>query len=191
MLELLERNWWAIALRGVLAIAFGLLAFFQPGLTLTLLVTLLAAYLVADGVSLVASFIRGEPEARRAGWSVAIMGALGIVAGIAAFVWPNITALWLLGLVAFWAILTGTFQVVAAIRLRKEINGELLMVIGGGLSIAFGLYLVVNPGDGLLSLVWLVGLWAVVFGISNLALALRLRNIGQGAGATRDTAGAR
>jgi uncharacterized membrane protein HdeD (DUF308 family) len=191
MLELLERNWWAIALRGVIAIAFGLLAFFQPGLTLTLLVTLLAAYLVSDGVSLLASFIRGEPEARRAGWSVAIMGALGIVAGIAAFVWPNISALWLLGLVAFWAILTGAFHVVAAIRLRREINGELLMVVGGGLSIAFGLYLVVNPGDGLLSLVWLVGLWAVVFGISNLALAFRLRNIGHSAGATRDTAGAR
>ncbi len=191
MLELLGRNWWAIALRGVIAIAFGLLAFLQPELTLKLLVTLLAAYLVADGASLLASFIRGEPEARRAGWTVAVMGALGIVAGIAAFVWPNITALSLLALVAFWAILTGAFQVVAAIRLRREMNGELLMAIGGALSIAFGLYLVVNPGDGLLSLVWLVGLWAVVFGISNLALAFQLRNVGHGAGSTRDTAGAR
>ena len=191
MLELLGRNWWATALRGVIAIAFGLLAFVQPGLTLTLLVTLLAAYLVADGVSLLASFIRGEPAARRAGWSVAIMGVLGIVAGVAAFAWPNITALWLLALVAFWAILTGAFQVVAAIRLRREIDGELLMVIGGALSIAFGLYLVVNPGDGLLSLVWLVGLWAVVFGISTLALAFRLRSISHGAGGARDTAGAR
>jgi uncharacterized membrane protein HdeD (DUF308 family) len=191
MLELLGRNWWAIALRGVIAIAFGLLAFFQPELTLKLLVTLLAAYLVADGVALLASFVRGEPEARRAGWSVAIMGVLGIVAGVAAFVWPNIPALSLLALVAFWAILTGALQIVAAVRLRREINGELLMVIGGALSIAFGLYLVVNPGDGLLSLVSLVGLWAVVFGISNLALAFRLRNIGHGAGTTHDTAGAR
>jgi uncharacterized membrane protein HdeD (DUF308 family) len=191
MLELLGRNWWAIALRGVIAIAFGLLAFLQPELTLKLLVTLLAAYLVADGVSLLASFTRGEPEARRAGWSVAIMGAVGIVAGIAAFVWPNITALSLLALVAFWAILTGAFQVVAAIRLRREINGELLMVVGGVLSIAFGVYLVVNPGDGLLSLVWLVGLWAVVFGISNLVLGFRLRNIQHGAATARETAGAR
>jgi uncharacterized membrane protein HdeD (DUF308 family) len=191
MLELIGRNWWAIALRGVIAIAFGLFAFFQPELTLKLLVTLVAAYLVADGVSLLASFIRGEPAARRAGWSVAIMGVLGIVAGVAAFVWPNITALSLLALVAFWAILTGAFQVVAAIRLRKEINGELLMVIGGALSIAFGAYLVANPGDGLVSLVWLVGFWAVLFGVSTVALALRLRSTMNSASGTRERAGAR
>jgi uncharacterized membrane protein HdeD (DUF308 family) len=175
MFDLLRRNWWALAIRGIIAIAFGLLAFFQPQLTLNVLVTLVAAYLLADGVSLLVSFVRGDPDARRAGWSVAVMGVLGIVAGVAAFVWPNITALTLLAVVALWAILTGIFQVVAAIRLRREISGDLLMAIGGILSVAFGVYLLVNPSDGLLSLVWLVGIWAVAFGITNVVLAFRLR----------------
>jgi uncharacterized membrane protein HdeD (DUF308 family) len=177
MLDLLGRNWWVLALRGIIAIAFGVLAFTQPQLTLRVIVTIFAAYLVADGVSLLASFIRGDPEARRSGWSVAVMGVLGIVVGIAAFVWPNITALTLLALVAFWAILTGIFQVIAAIRLRREIDGELLMALGGVLSIAFGAYLVLNPGDGLLSLVWLVGIWAVIFGVTHLVLAFRIRKV--------------
>jgi uncharacterized membrane protein HdeD (DUF308 family) len=175
MLDLLGRNWWAIALRGVIAIAFGVLAFAQPQLTLRVLVTLVAIYLLADGLSLLISYVRGDPEARRAGWSVAVMGIVGIVAGVAAFVWPNITALTLLVVVAFWAILTGIFQVIAAIRLRREIQGELLMAIGGILSIAFGVYLLVNPSDGLLSLVWLVGFWAVVFGVTQILLAIRIR----------------
>jgi uncharacterized membrane protein HdeD (DUF308 family) len=190
MLDLLGRNWWAIALRGVIAIAFGVLAFAQPQLTLRVLVTLVAIYLLADGLSLLISYVRGDPEARRAGWSVAVMGIVGIVAGVAAFVWPNITALTLLVVVAFWAILTGIFQVIAAIRLRREIQGELLMAIGGILSIAFGVYLLVNPSDGLLSLVWLVGFWAVVFGVTQILLAFRIRARHQDATETQAAAAA-
>jgi uncharacterized membrane protein HdeD (DUF308 family) len=190
MLDLLGRNWWVIALRGVIAIAFGVLAFAQPQLTLRELVTLVAIYLLADGLSLLISYVRGDPEARRAGWSVAVMGIVGIVAGVAAFVWPNITALALLVVVAIWAILTGAFQVVAAIRLRREIEGELLMAIGGILSIAFGVYLLVNPSDGLLSLVWLVGFWAVVFGVTQILLAFRIRARHQDATETQAAAAA-
>jgi len=176
MLDLLGRNWWVIALRGVIAIAFGVLAFTQPELTLRVLVTLVGAYLLADGLSLLASYVRGDPDARRAGWSVAVMGILGIVAGVVALVWPNITAIVLLVIVAVWAILTGAFQVIAAVRLRREIQGELLMAIGGIISIAFGLYLLVNPRDGLLSLVSLVGFWAIVFGVTQVVLAFRIRS---------------
>jgi uncharacterized membrane protein HdeD (DUF308 family) len=190
MLDLLGRNWWVIALRGVIAIAFGVLAFAQPQLTLRVLVTFVAIYLLADGLSLLASYVRGDPDARRAGWSVALMGILGIVAGVAAFVWPNITALTLLVVVAIWAILTGAFQVVAAIRLRREIQGELLMAIGGILSIAFSVYLLVNPSDGLLSLVWLVGFWAVVFGVTQILLAFRIRARHQDATETQAAAAA-
>jgi uncharacterized membrane protein HdeD (DUF308 family) len=186
MLDLLGRNWWLLAIRGIIAIAFGVLALVQPQLTLRVLVTVFAVYLVADGVSLLGSFVRGEADTRRSGWSVAVMGVLGIVVGIAAFVWPNITALTLLALAAFWAIFTGIFQVVAAIRLRREIDGELLMAIGGVLSIAFGVYLVVNPRDGLLSLVWLVGIWAVIFGITNLVLAFRIRKVHREAAGVRE-----
>lgn len=187
MLELLRHNWWVFALRGIIAIAFGVLAFAQPGLTLRILVILVAAYLIADGVSLLASYVRGEPAARRAGWTVAAIGVLGVVVGIAAFLWPEITALWLLALVAFWAIFVGILQLVAAIRLRREIEGELWLAIGGIIAIAFGVYLIVNPGDGLVSLVWLVGFWAVAFGVINLVLAWRLRNLRRD---TSDTRGA-
>ena len=190
MLELLARNWWVFAIRGVVAIAFGVLAFVQPEFTLALLVIFVAAYLIADGASLLASFIRGEPRARRAGWTVAAMGVLGIVVGIAAFLWPDITALWLLALVAFWAIFMGVLQLVAAIRLRREIEGELWLAIGGIVSIAFGTYLLVNPSDGLLSLVWLVGFWAVAFGVISLVFAFRLRSLRRDVSDDRGTAAA-
>lgn len=190
MLDLLGRNWWVIALRGVIAIAFGVLSFAQPQLTLRVLVTLVGVYLLADGLSLLASYVRGDADARRAGWSVALMGILGIVAGVAALVWPNITALTLLAVVAVWAILTGVFQIVTAIRLRRELHGELLMAIGGLLSIAFGVYLLVYPSDGLVSLVWLVGFWAIVFGITQVLLAFRIRGRHQDAAEIHDTVAA-
>jgi uncharacterized membrane protein HdeD (DUF308 family) len=103
------------------------------------------------------------------------MGVAGVIVGVATFVWPNITALTLLYIVAIWSIILGLLQIGAAIRLRREIEGELWMAIGGILSVAFGAYLIANPGSGLLSLVWLTGIWAIVFGISSLALALRVR----------------
>ena len=105
------------------------------------------------------------------------MGVLGIVAGVVTFAWPGLTALSLLYLVAFWAIATGTFQVIAAIALRRELDNEFWMALGGVASIVFGVLLVAFPGEGLISLVWLVGLWSVVFGVSSLSLAYRLHKI--------------
>ena len=189
MLDLLARNWWLFAIRGVLALLFGVFAFVQPEVTLTVLVAFLAAYLLVDGVTLLISLVGGDAESRRSNWSVGIMGILGIAAGIAAFVWPDTTALTLLYVVAFWALSMGVFQVVAAIRLRREIEGELWMALGGLLSIAFGAFLVFDPGAGLLSLVWLVGVWAIAFGITNLVLAWRLRTFHRGA-VEVETAGA-
>jgi uncharacterized membrane protein HdeD (DUF308 family) len=134
-----------------------------------------AAYLLVDGVSLVVSLIRGDPLARRNAWVVGIMGVLGIVVGIVAFVYPGITALSLLYLAAFWSIVLGAFQIVAAIRVRRDLPGELWMIAGGVIAVLFGVYLVVLPGAGLLSLVWLVGIWAVLFGIASLMFAWSLR----------------
>ena len=175
MLDLLARNWWIFAVRGIAAIIFGILAVIWPDITVLVLVALFAAYALVDGASLLMSLIRGDRVARRNAWSVALMGIVGIIAGIAAFILPGITALALLYLVAFWAIVIGAFQVVAAIRLRKEIEGELWMAIGGAILIAFGAYLVVFPGSGLLSLVWIVAISSIVFGVSSLVLAWRLR----------------
>jgi uncharacterized membrane protein HdeD (DUF308 family) len=179
MLSLLARNWWLVEIRGVAAIAFGLLAFLWPGLTLLVLVTLFAAYMLIDGIALLVSLRRAEPATSGHRLAVALMGILGVGVGIATIVWPTITALALLYLVAFWAITLGAVQVIAAIRLRRDISGELWFVVGGLLTVVFGVFILAFPGSGLLSLVWIVGAWAIVFGITNLVLAWRLRGLHQ------------
>ena len=152
MLGLVARDWWVFAIRGVAAIVFGILAFIWPERTLTVLVFLFGAYAFVDGVALLVALARGDAEARRNAWAVGIMGVLGIVVGVATFVWPGLTALTLLYLVAFWAIATGAFQVIAAIALRRELEGEFWMALGGVASIVFGVLLVASPGDGLITL---------------------------------------
>jgi uncharacterized membrane protein HdeD (DUF308 family) len=189
MFTVLGRNWWLLAVRGVLAIAFGILAFLMPGITLAVLVALVGAYLLVDGAAMLVALVRGDPEARRSAWSVGIMGVLGIVAGIGTFLLPDITALTLLYLTAAWAIVMGVFQVIGAISLRREIEGEFWLALGGVISILFGALLVINPGAGLLSLAWLVGLWAIMFGIANFVLAWRLRELTQRSNGIRGATG--
>jgi uncharacterized membrane protein HdeD (DUF308 family) len=174
---MVARDWWVFALRGIAALVFGILAFIWPETTLTVLVFLFGAYVLVDGVSLLVALARGDALARRHAWAVGIMGVLGIVAGVVTFVAPGLTALSLLYLVAFWAITMGNFQVIAAIQLRREIDNEFWMALGGLASIVFGVLLVASPGAGLISLVWLVGLWSVVFGVSSLGLAYKLHGI--------------
>lgn len=173
---MLAQNWWLLAIRGVAAIAFGVLAFVWPSITLAILIALFAAYAIVDGAALLIALLRGDPAARRSAWTVAILGIISVAAGIIAILYPQITALTLLYVVAFWAILIGVFQVIMAIRLRQEIEGELWLAIGGIISIVFGVYLIVSPGNGLLSVIYLVAIWSIVFGISSLILAFRLRD---------------
>ena len=177
MLGLVARDWWVFAIRGVAAIVFGILALFSPATTLTVLVFLFGAYVLVDGIALLVSLVRGDAIARRHAWSVGAIGVLGIAAGVVTFAWPGLTALSLLYVVAFWAIATGTFQVVAAVALRRELDGEFWMALGGVVSIVFGALLIASPGAGLISLVWLVGLWSAMFGVSSLGLAYRLHAI--------------
>lgn len=177
MLSLISRDWWIFAVRGIAAILFGIVAFASPGITLTALVLLFGAYAFVDGISLLIALARGEAGARRHAWAVGIMGVLGIVASVVTIVWPGITALSLLYVVAVWAIGTGVFQTIAAVALRREIEGEFWMGLGGVMSVVFGILLIVSPGTGLLTLVWLLGFWAIVFGASSLGLAYRLRGI--------------
>lgn len=175
MLDLLARNWWLFALRGVAAVAFGVVALVQPFTTIGLLVLLFAAYVFVDGVSMLIALLRGDPGARRHAWAVAIMAVLGIVVGIFAVLRPDLTAVSLLYLVAFWSIVLGLFQIVAAIRLRREIDGELWMVLGGIVTVLFGIYIAAFPGAGFVSLAWLIGFWAIVFGVINMLFAMRVR----------------
>jgi uncharacterized membrane protein HdeD (DUF308 family) len=177
MLSLVARDWWVYAVRGVAAILFGILALVWPGPTLTVLVLLFGAYAFVDGVALLVALARGDVLARRHRWTTGLMGVLGIAVSVVTLLWPGITALTLLYLVAIWAIAIGILQIVAAIEFRREIDGEFFVVLGGIFSIVFGGLLVAFPGTGLLALVWLVGFWAELFGLSSLGIAYRLHGI--------------
>lgn len=179
MLNLLARNWWLIEIRGVAAIAFGIMAFLWPGLTLIVLITLFAAFMLIDGVTLLVALARGDTATRGHRLAVGLMGILSIAAGVIAIAVPGLTALSLLYLVAFWAIALGVSQVIAAFRLRRDVSGELWLVIGGLLTIVFGVLLLAFPGTGLVSLIWLVGAWAIAYGFTSLVLAWRLRGLHQ------------
>jgi uncharacterized membrane protein HdeD (DUF308 family) len=174
MLETLTRHWWILAVRGALAVLFGLLALIWPGITVLALVLLFGAYALVDGVLALytALFDRGRPGGR--GWLV-LEGVAGVLAAIGAFVWPDITALVLLYFIAAWALVTGVAEIVAAIRLRQEIEGEWLMILSGALSILFGILAFLFPGAGALAVVWLIATYAIAFGIVMVILAFRLR----------------
>lgn len=176
MLDILARNWWALALRGVVAVLFGLAALIWPGLTLTALVLLFGAYSLVDGIfAVVSAFARAGRE--RGWWAFLVEGLLGIAAGIVTLLWPGITGLVLLLFIAAWAIVTGVVEIVAAIRLRREIEGEFLLGLSGVLSVIFGLILIARPGAGAVAVAWLIGAYALLFGALLLALAFRLRGL--------------
>jgi uncharacterized membrane protein HdeD (DUF308 family) len=175
MVMTLAHNWWVLALRGLCAIIFGILAFVWPGVTLGVLVLLYGAYALVDGVLAIIAALSKRQGSGLPWWALLLEGLLGIAAGIVTFVWPGITALFLLFLIAGWAIMTGIFEIIAAIRLRKEIEGELWLALSGIVSIIFGVLLFVRPGAGALTVVWLIGAYAIFFGIFLLALAFRLK----------------
>jgi uncharacterized membrane protein HdeD (DUF308 family) len=172
----LTRSWWALALRGLFAILFGVLAFVWPGLTLEVLVLFWGAFALVDGIFAVAAAFAGYGRAGR-WWALLLEGLIGIAAGVLTFFWPGITLLVLLYLIAAWAVVTGLFEVVAAIYLRKYIEGEWVLALSGVLSVALGLALAILPGVGLLVIAWWVGAYAIVFGVLLLVLAFRLRSL--------------
>ena len=178
MVGMLTRNWGWIALRGAVAILFGLLTLFRPAITLATLIMLFGAYALIDGIFMVVSAIanrHGEPR-----WGTLLVGGLlGIAAGVATYTWPGITAAVLLAVIAVWAILMGIFEVAAAIRLRKLIDGEWALIFAGVLSVAFGVFLVMRPAAGALAVVLWIGVYALISGIALLSLGFRLRNWGR------------
>ena len=168
-------NWWLLALRGLVAVLFGVLAFMWPGATLITLVWLFGAFALVNGVLslvLAAKTPKGYPKVG----SLILGGLIGILAGLLAFVMPGITALGLLILIAAWAIATGVMELVAAVRLRKIINNEWLLVLAGIASVVFGILLLFQPAAGALVLIWWIGAWALLSGILLMILAFRMRN---------------
>jgi uncharacterized membrane protein HdeD (DUF308 family) len=173
--DTLSRNWWAVLLRGIAGILFGVITFLAPGISLTTLVLFFGAYAFADGVLAIASAIMRRGTTDR-WWMLLLEGLAGIAAGVVTLFFPGITALVLLYIIAAWALVTGVLEIVAAIRLRKAITGEWLLALSGLASIALGVLLVIAPGAGALALVLWIGAYALVFGALLVALGLRLRS---------------
>ncbi len=175
LLPALAENWLLLLLRGIVTIAFGVLAFIWPGLTLLTLIFLWGAYAIADGVLALGAAVSSKGGEIAPRWWLALIGLAGILAGLLAFVWPAITAQVLLVFIASWAILTGALQIWGAIQLRKEIEVEWMLVLSGLLSIALGIALFARPGVGALAVIWLIGSFAILVGCIYVSLALWLK----------------
>ncbi len=173
-MERLAKSWWALAMRGVAAIIFGVLTLLLPGVTLAVLILLFGSYTIVEGVFNVIAAVRGRGE-EQTGWARLLGGLVSIAAGVVTFLRPGLTELALLYVIAAWAVVTGVLEIAAAIRLRRPIRGEVRLGLNGLLSIAFGVLTVLIPGGGALTIVWLIGGYAILFGGLLLGLAFRLR----------------
>ena len=170
----LANNWWLLLLRGIAAIVFGVLAFAWPGITILSLVFVYGAYALVDGVfSLYAAIRGGDGAAPR--WWLAVVGVAGVLAGVISFANPPLVALWLLLLIGAWAIVSGIFEIIGAIRLRKEIDNEWMLILHGVISVIFGVLLMTMPGPGALAMVWVIGAYSIVAGVILSVLAFRLK----------------
>lgn len=176
MITYLSRDWWILALRGLAAVIFGILAYIWPDVTFTILVLFFGAYALWDGIFALIGAFRTQSDRR---WPLILEGLFGIAAGLFTFFWPGAASLTLLLIIGAWAILTGIFEIITAIRLREEIEGEWLMMIGGLLSVLFGFALFIWPGAGLVAVTWLIGAYAILFGILLIVLGFRLRTWGR------------
>jgi uncharacterized membrane protein HdeD (DUF308 family) len=171
----LASQWGWIALRGLAALTFGVMAFVWPEPTLIALTFVWGAYAFFDGVlTLIAVFRIWEQ--RRPHWPLIIVGLLGITTGIVSFIWPNITAVSLLLLIAVWALTMGVFQIASAIHIRKSIENEWLLGLSGLVSIIVGLVIIVYPQAGALAVAWMIGAFAIPFGLLLIAFGFRLRS---------------
>src|SRR5262245_60291829 len=176
--ERMSRSWWVLLLRGLVAILFGVLTWFRPGITLAALVILFGAYALVDGILDAWTAIAGRKQ-HEYWWATLLSGLVGIFIGILTLARPGITALPLLFYIALWAIARGVLEIVAALRLRKEIKNEWLLVLAGVASVLFGAILIARPGTGALAVIWLIGVYAFAFGILLVMLAFKARRFGQ------------
>jgi uncharacterized membrane protein HdeD (DUF308 family) len=176
MIETLKRNWWVSVIRGVAAIVFGVMAFAYPGLTVATLVLFFGAWVLIDGVFRVIGAIGHRASDPEWGFHL-IIGIVGIIIGFLTFHAPQITALALIIYIAAWALMIGATEIALAIKLRREIKGEWFLILMGLASIVFAVMLLWNPLPGALALVWLIGSYAIVFGLLGIFFGFRLRSL--------------
>lgn len=177
MLQALSRYWWTFLIRGIIAILFGLAAVFWPGLTISTLVIVFGAYVLVDGVFAIIDGISGRGDNTH-WWVEILIGIAGIVAGIWAMTFPGLTAIGLMYFIAAWWLVTGVLQIIYAIRVRREITNEWFLILTGVLSAILGIVFMLFPGSGALSLIWVIGIYAIFFGIMFILLAFRVKGFG-------------
>ncbi len=172
----LAKNWWLLLLRGLLAVAFGALLFSRPSFSVAILITFFGAYSLVDGVFSVFSAI--SQRRQREHWALMLVGGLcGIAIGLITFTSPGITAIVLLFYIAIWSIIIGVSQIIMAVKLRDEIKGEFWLGLAGLVSVLFGMYLIYNPGAGILTVVKVLAAYAVLFGFLMIALSIRVKGL--------------
>jgi uncharacterized membrane protein HdeD (DUF308 family) len=176
LIETLKRHWWVPVIRGIAAIVFGVIAFAYPGLTVAMLVLFFGAWVLVDGVFRVVGAIGHRASDKEWGFDL-IIGIVGIIIGFLTFHAPQITALALIIYIAAWALMIGATEIALAIKLRREIKGEWFLILMGLVSIVFAVMLLWNPLPGALALVWLIGSYAIVFGILGIIFGFRLRSL--------------
>jgi uncharacterized membrane protein HdeD (DUF308 family) len=176
MLHAISRKWWVPLIRGICAILFGLFAITSPVVSLFVLALLYGVVVFADGVTGIVLGIRGGMDGR-SWWEMILLGLLGVFAGFVAIFWPHLTIIILVFIIAWWAIIRGIFEIVAAIRLRKVIEGEWVLILSGIVTVLFGVFLLFRPIAGALALMLLVGWFMIFLGILAIAFSFRLRGL--------------
>jgi len=170
----LVRNWWIVLLRGIVALLFGLVVAFYPMAGLVGILVAFGVFAFVGGAFAIGAGIVADPVRR---WDVVAEGVIGVLAGIATFARPGITALALYGLIAAFALVTGALQLVSAVRLRGEVRGVGWLTLAGITSVLFGVMMIALPRAGMLALAWLIAAYGIIFGISMISLSMSLRRL--------------
>ena len=174
MHNLLSNSWRELAWRGAISLIFGIIAAFWPGLTLLWLMTLFVAYALISGSASAIAAIKNR-QSNRDWWLLLLLGLMSVAAGVLALIYPDRTAVFLVLLIGATALASGIIDIVMAVRLRKVIRGEALLILNGIISVAFGVFVFFSPGAGALALIWLISIYAIASGVLLLALAYRAR----------------
>ncbi|MFO7761782.1 MAG: HdeD family acid-resistance protein [Thermodesulfobacteriota bacterium] len=177
MEKVLARYWWSFYVRGIIAILIGLIAIFLPEVTLEVLAVLIGAFFLVDGIFSIAASFGSRRSSGERWWIFVLEGIVGVVIGIMTFIWPEVTVMALVLLVSVWALITGILEIIASVKLRRLIENEWLLTFTGILSILFALILAISPGAGAFVLVWLLGLYAIFFGILLIFFGRKLKKI--------------